>query len=89
MHSSLSGLSNRQFGRSVGVDEYMPKFEPEKLAGTLERILAWEQWKWAWILPLLRALPGPRRRDNDYECNEAKSLYFKALALRATGWAPY
>jgi two-component system chemotaxis response regulator CheV len=40
MHSSLSSLSNRQLGRSVGVDEYVPKFEPEKLAETLERILA-------------------------------------------------
>lgn len=40
MHSSLSGDSNRQLGRSVGVDVYVPKFEPEKLARTLERILA-------------------------------------------------
>ena len=40
MHSSLSGASNQQLGRSVGVDEYVPKFEPEKLAETLERILA-------------------------------------------------
>lgn len=40
MHSSLSSLSNQQLGRSVGVDEYVPKFEPEKLAQTLERILA-------------------------------------------------
>jgi two-component system chemotaxis response regulator CheV len=40
MHSSLSGDSNQQLGRSVGVDEYVPKFQPEKLAETLERILA-------------------------------------------------
>jgi len=42
MHSSLSSLSNQQLGRSVGVDEYVPKFEPEKLAETLQRILAAE-----------------------------------------------
>ena len=28
MHSSLSGMSNQQLGLSVGVDEYVPKFEP-------------------------------------------------------------
>jgi two-component system chemotaxis response regulator CheV len=42
MHSSLSSLSNQQLGRSVGVDEYVPKFEPEKLAQTLERLLGAE-----------------------------------------------
>lgn len=40
MHSSLSGDSNQQLGRSVGVDEYVSKFDPEKLAETLERLLA-------------------------------------------------
>ncbi len=39
MHSSLSGTSNQQLGKSVGVDEYVPKFEPQKLAQTLERLL--------------------------------------------------
>lgn len=39
MHSSLSGASNQQLGRSVGVDEYVAKFEPEKLAETLGRML--------------------------------------------------
>lgn len=37
MHSSLSGMSNQQLGRSVGVDEYVPKFEPKQLAETLTR----------------------------------------------------
>jgi two-component system chemotaxis response regulator CheV len=37
MHSSLSGASNQQLGRSVGVDEYVPKFEPQKLAEVLLR----------------------------------------------------
>lgn len=37
MHSSLSGMSNQQLGRSVGVDEYVPKFEPQRLAETLTR----------------------------------------------------
>ncbi len=39
MHSSLSGISNQQLGRSVGVDEYVSKFEPQRLAETLTRIL--------------------------------------------------
>ncbi len=40
MHSSLSGTSNQQLGQSVGVDEYVSKFEPHKLAATLTRLLA-------------------------------------------------
>ena len=40
MHSSLSGSSNQQLGQSVGVDEYVSKFEPQKLAATLARLLA-------------------------------------------------
>ena len=39
MHSSLSSMSNEQLGRSVGVDEYVPKFEPHRLAETLGRLL--------------------------------------------------
>ena len=39
MHSSLSGMSNQHLGRSVGVDEYVAKFEPQRLAETLARIL--------------------------------------------------
>ena len=39
MHSSLSGSSNQQLGLSVGVDEYVPKFEPQRLAQTLSRLL--------------------------------------------------
>lgn len=39
MHSSLSGASNQHLGQSVGVDEYVAKFEPERLAATLARIL--------------------------------------------------
>ncbi len=39
MHSSLSGMSNQQLGRSVGVDEYVPKFEPQRLAEVLSRLL--------------------------------------------------
>jgi two-component system chemotaxis response regulator CheV len=40
MHSSLSGRSNQQLGRSVGVDEYVPKFEPHRLAETIARLIA-------------------------------------------------
>lgn len=39
MHSSLSSSSNQQLGRAVGVDEYVPKFEPQKLSQTLARML--------------------------------------------------
>ncbi|MDR3212300.1 MAG: chemotaxis protein [Azoarcus sp.] len=43
MHSSLSGMSNQQLGISVGVDEYVPKFEPQRLAQTLRRLILGEQ----------------------------------------------
>lgn len=39
MHSSLSGMSNQQLGKSVGVDEYVAKFEPQRLSEALERRL--------------------------------------------------
>ncbi len=39
MHSSLSGADNQQLGFSVGVDEYVPKFEPQRLAQTLTRLM--------------------------------------------------
>jgi len=39
MHSSLSSEANRQLGLSVGVDEYIPKFEPHRLAEALARLL--------------------------------------------------
>jgi two-component system chemotaxis response regulator CheV len=40
MHSSLSSAANQQLGLNVGVDEYVPKFEPHRLAATLARRLA-------------------------------------------------
>lgn len=40
MHSSLSGMSNQKLGQSVGVDEYVPKFEPQRLSETLSRRLS-------------------------------------------------
>jgi two-component system chemotaxis response regulator CheV len=39
MHSSLSGMQNQQLGKSVGVDDYVSKFEPQKLADTITRLL--------------------------------------------------
>jgi len=42
MHSSLSGDSNRSLGLSVGVDEYIPKFEAVRLSQTLTRLLSKE-----------------------------------------------
>ncbi|MCX7945860.1 MAG: chemotaxis protein [Hydrogenophilus sp.] len=39
MHSSLSGMQNQHLGKSVGVDEYVPKFQPRELAATLRRYL--------------------------------------------------
>ncbi|MBA4741208.1 MAG: chemotaxis protein CheV [Azoarcus sp.] len=40
MHSSLSGMSNQTLGKSVGVDEYVSKFEPQRLASTLRRMIS-------------------------------------------------
>ena len=39
MHSSLSGMSNQQLGKSVGVDEYVAKFEAQRLSEALTRRL--------------------------------------------------
>ena len=39
MHSSLSSSSNQKLGASVGVDEYVYKFEPQRLADTLLRMI--------------------------------------------------
>lgn len=39
MHSSLSSTSNQQLGKAVGVDEYVSKFEAQKLSQTLKRLL--------------------------------------------------
>lgn len=35
MHSSLSGSQNQVLGKSVGVDSYISKFEPQRLAKTI------------------------------------------------------
>ncbi|MHB0984574.1 MAG: chemotaxis protein [Sulfuricella sp.] len=40
MHSSLSSIANQQLGRAVGVDDYVPKFEPQKLAVILAKLLS-------------------------------------------------
>jgi two-component system chemotaxis response regulator CheV len=40
MHSSLSSASNQQLGKAVGVDAYVAKFEPQKLAQKLAQLLA-------------------------------------------------
>lgn len=40
MHSSLSSTANQQLGRSVGVDDYVPKFEPQKLSAILTQLLS-------------------------------------------------
>ncbi|MDD5328858.1 MAG: chemotaxis protein [Sulfuricella sp.] len=40
MHSSLSSTANQQLGRTVGVDDYVPKFEPQKLAAILTQLLS-------------------------------------------------
>jgi len=43
MPSSLSGMQNQYLGKSVGVDEYVPKFHPRELAETLQRLFAKRQ----------------------------------------------
>ncbi|MEN3113113.1 chemotaxis protein [Uliginosibacterium paludis] len=40
MHSSLSSISNQTLGKSVGVDGYVPKFEPHRLAGAIRAMLS-------------------------------------------------
>jgi two-component system chemotaxis response regulator CheV len=40
MHSSLSSEANRDMGRRVGVDYYVPKFDAAMLASTLRPLLA-------------------------------------------------
>ncbi|KAF7598901.1 MAG: fused signal transduction protein/response regulator [Candidatus Dactylopiibacterium carminicum] len=40
MHSSLSSISNQTLGKSVGVDGYVPKFEPHRLAGAVRQMLS-------------------------------------------------
>jgi two-component system, chemotaxis family, chemotaxis protein CheV len=40
MHSSLSSQSNQSLGKSVGVDGYVSKFEPHRLADSLRAMLA-------------------------------------------------
>ena len=42
MHSSLSGNSNQKLGQSVGVDEYVSKLEPHKLAQKIRQLLKLE-----------------------------------------------
>lgn len=45
MHSSLSSMSNQTLGRSVGVDAYVPKFEPHRLADSIRAMLLPESVK--------------------------------------------
>ncbi|MBI5659376.1 MAG: chemotaxis protein CheV [Nitrosomonadales bacterium] len=40
MHSSLSSDANKDMGKRVGVDHYVPKFDAAMLAGTLRPLLA-------------------------------------------------
>jgi two-component system chemotaxis response regulator CheV len=40
MHSSLSSEANRDMGKRVGVDYYVPKFDPGMLVNTLRPLLA-------------------------------------------------
>jgi len=42
MHSSLSGESNDKHGKDNGVDEYIYKFEPQRLAEVVTRFLTAE-----------------------------------------------
>jgi two-component system chemotaxis response regulator CheV len=39
MHTSLSSQANGAMGRSMGVDPYVPKFDPIHLADTLRPML--------------------------------------------------
>jgi len=39
MHSSLSSVANQKLGQQVGVDAYVPKFNPEDLAKMITGML--------------------------------------------------
>ena len=39
MHSSLSSVANQKLGQQVGVDAYVPKFNPEDLARMLTSMM--------------------------------------------------
>ena len=39
MHTSLSSGQNAELGKSVGVDAYVAKFDPQQFATTLERVI--------------------------------------------------
>lgn len=45
MHSSLSSEANRAMGKSVGVDAYVAKFDPDALADTLRPMLVASAYK--------------------------------------------
>ena len=36
MHCSLTAAANQNMGKNVGADAYVPKFQPQELAETLE-----------------------------------------------------
>ena len=40
MHSSLTAAANQNMGKNVGADAYVPKFEPQELAATMEEFFA-------------------------------------------------
>ncbi|MCG7983146.1 MAG: chemotaxis protein [Candidatus Thiodiazotropha lotti] len=40
MHSSLTAEANQALGKGVGADAYIPKFDPQELAATLEKLLS-------------------------------------------------
>ncbi|MEW8626105.1 MAG: chemotaxis protein [Candidatus Thiodiazotropha sp.] len=40
MHSSLTAEANQALGKGVGADAYIPKFDPQELAVTLEKLLS-------------------------------------------------
>ena len=40
MHSSLTAATNQNMGKNVGADAYVPVFEPQELAATMEEFFA-------------------------------------------------
>jgi two-component system chemotaxis response regulator CheV len=75
MHSSLSSDSNKQLGQSVGVDEYIPKFEPQRLSETLARLLVGK-------LPDTSASVVPAMRSGVALANQAPTSLLDSVDAR-------
>ena len=76
MHSSLSGMSNQQLGKSVGVDEYVAKFEPQKLSEALARRILGENLPGAGIAGIIQ--------ERDMDMSDKKTCWKASMPARGS-----